>query len=75
MVQQPEDTGCPDLALAQRPLFCLKSPSLLTIQETMTKGELKYYFVTGWAVIAPYFGLASLINKTISFEIVSRLSE
>lgn len=47
MVQQPEDTECPDLALAQRPLFFLKSPSLLTIQEKMTNGELEYYFVTG----------------------------
>lgn len=75
MVQQPEDTGCPDLALAQRPLFCLKSPNLLTIQETMTNGKLEYCFVTGWAVIAPYFGLGSLINKTTTFEIVSKLSE
>lgn len=75
MVQQPEDTECPDLALAQRPLFFLKSPSLLTIQEKMTNGELEYYFVTGQAVIAPFFGLRSPINKTTSFEIVSRLSE
>lgn len=63
-----------------RSWFGKDSMTLLEVSKLVnyTRGDDKWIirvlFVTGWAVIAPYSGLGSLINKTTSFEIDSRLS-
>lgn len=57
MHQQPGDSGCLDLALAQTTMVLLEIPKFVKYTRGKDIWRIRILFVTAWAAIAPYSGL------------------